>query len=91
METDFTGTVAVCLNGRVGYVVGKKTITFSSGDSGEYWYGIGLDGKGLWCSSSPVLLHDTLDNYIARLEKALSQPGSVYPPLGSGALNPIGT
>lgn len=81
IERDYTGCVAVCSTGRVGYVVGRKEITFPGGDGDMFWYGIGLDGKGLWCARTPVVLHSTLDEYIKRLEVAVNHPGAIYPPI----------
>lgn len=59
MEQDFTGMVCVCSVGRVGIVSGQK---------GDAWVGIGIDGNGLWMSSSPHILAHTLDEYVKRLE-----------------------
>lgn len=89
-EINVIGCVAVCATGRVGLVVGQEEITFPSGETKTMWTGIGLDGKGLWCSSSPVILHVSIQAYIDRLKLCLKQPGCVYPPLGCGSLNPIG-
>lgn len=89
LSNDFTGKVCVSSLGRVGLVVRKKTITFPDGEAKEMWEGIGLDGKGLWCTSNPLVLHDSIESYMDRLVLALKQPGCVYPPLGSGALNPL--
>jgi len=87
------GKVCVCSTGRVGLVVRREKITFTSGEVGEMWCGIGLDGKGLWCTSAerePLILYHSIEEYMDRLVKCLKQPGCVYPPLGSGSLNPIG-
>lgn len=89
MEPDFTGNVAVCSTGRVGLVTGQEEVVFASGDKKKMWVGIGLDGKGLWCSSSPVYLYETIHDYIDRLKKCLQQPGAIYPPLGCGSRNPV--
>ena len=90
MLKELIGKVCVCSTGRVGLAVRVESITFPDGHSSEMLAGIGLDGKGLWCTSSPVALHDSIEAYMDRLVKCLKQPGCVYPPLGCGALNPIG-
>lgn len=86
----YIGKVCVCSTGRVGLVVRQKPITFADGETKTMWEGIGLDGKGLWCSSNPLVLHPSIESYLDRLVLCLKQPGCVYPPLGSGALNPLG-
>lgn len=90
MEPNFVGKVCCCSTGRVGLVVRQKIITFPSGETKQMWEGIGLDGKGLWCTSNPIEIHPSIEAYMDRLVLALKQPGCVYPPLGSGALNPLG-
>lgn len=87
----YIGTVCVCSTGRVGLVVRRREVTFPDGQPKLIWEGIGLDGKGLWASTAdePLVLHPSIDAYLDRLVKALSQPGCVYPPLGSGSLNPL--
>lgn len=77
------GAVAVCSLGRVGVITDKKTITFSNGDTGEMYVGMGLDGKGLWASSDPIKLCDTLKEYT---ERVLAKPSNVL--YGTIAVDP---
>lgn len=89
-EENFIGKVCCCSTGRVGLVVRKEAITFPDGQTSTMWAGIGLDGKGLWCTSNPIVIHDSIEAYMDRLQKMLKQPGTIYPPLGgSGGLNPL--
>jgi len=86
---EFIGTVAACSTGRVGLIVRKETVTFRSGDTKEVYTGIGLDGKGLWASSDPIVIQPSIEEYMDRLQKILKeQPGAIYPPLGCGGINP---
>jgi hydroxymethylpyrimidine pyrophosphatase-like HAD family hydrolase len=45
------GKVCVCSTGRTAIVTGKKTFDF-----GEAYVGLGLDGKGTWASTAPVVI-----------------------------------
>lgn len=68
------GKVAVCSLGRVGVITDRKEIAFSNGDKGLCWVGMGFDGKGLWASSEPMVLCDSLKEYTARI---LEKPSNV--------------
>ena len=67
------GKVCVCRLGRVGLVTGRKAITFNTGMNAgqpvEMWVGIGFDGKGLWCASTPSVLCDSIEEYVGRIEE----------------------
>ena len=85
---DFAGTVCAGSLGRVGLVVRQKEIDF--GDRKQVmWEGIGLDGKGLWCTANPIVIQPSIEAYMDRLERALDQPGAMYPPLGVGGQVPF--
>lgn len=66
--TDYAGKVCVCSIGRVGVVTGKKCMNFGDGWV-DMWTGIGFDGKGLWATSSPIVIADTLEEYVSRVER----------------------
>lgn len=56
------GKVCVSSVGRVGIVIGKKKF-----DWGESWYGLGLDGKGNWCSSNPCIIAESAIEFYDKL------------------------
>lgn len=68
------GKVAVCSLGRVGVIVDRKELTFSNGDKGTMWVGMGFDGKGLWASSDPFVIAESLKEYTERI---LEKPSNV--------------
>jgi hypothetical protein len=67
------GAVAVCSLGRVGVITGKETIVLGN-DTKEMWVGMGLDGKGLWASSEPIVITTTLKDYTQMI---LAKPNNV--------------
>lgn len=64
----------MCSLGRVGVITDKKVITFPNGDSGEMYVGMGFDGEGLWASSNPIVIADSLKEYTERI---LEKPSNV--------------
>jgi hypothetical protein len=66
MGEDLIGKVCVSELGRPGVITNKKQIPFKSGETEEFWVGIGFDGKGLWAhrvSTPTAVLAETLDEY----------------------------
>lgn len=61
---DITGKVCICSVGRVAVVAGKKYFDFAGKN---LWYGIGLDGKGNWASSTPVITAESVEEFHDRL------------------------
>ena len=68
------GKVAVCSLGRVGVITDRKELTFSNQDKGVMWVGMGFDGKGLWASSEPIVIAESLKDYCNRI---LTKPSNV--------------
>lgn len=70
---DLTGKVCVCSVGRPGIVVGKKKTTFENDENNqpekeyEVWFGLGLDGKGNWCSTNPCVVAESGEEFYERL------------------------
>jgi hypothetical protein len=58
------GKVCVCSIGRPAIVVGTKKFPW-----GWAWTGIGLDGKGVWCSTDPCIIAENGQEYYDRLEE----------------------
>lgn len=52
------GKVCVCSIGRIAIVTGTRTF-----DWGQAWVGLGFDGKGTWASRSPVIAHESAEEY----------------------------
>lgn len=67
VDEDLTGKVCVCSIGRVGIVSGKGVLNLDSGATKEVWQGLGVDGKGTWASSSPIVIAETLQEYHDKL------------------------
>lgn len=63
---DYVGKVCVCSLGRAGVVTGRKNIDYGNGFK-PMWTGIGFDGRGLWASSSPTVIAETLEEYVQRV------------------------
>lgn len=61
---DLTGKVCVCSVGRVAVVTGAKKFPW-----GLAWTGLGLDGKGTWCSTAPAVVDETGEEFRARLSE----------------------
>lgn len=59
---DLIGTVCCCSLGRIAIVSGRKKMPW-----GEAWVGVGFDGKGLWSSTSPVVLYELVSDYATKL------------------------
>ena len=59
-----TGKVCVCSVGRVGIVTGEEKYHF-----GLAWVGLGLDGKGTWCSTAPAVVAETAEEFRAKLSE----------------------
>lgn len=59
---DLTGTVCVSSIGRPFIVTGTKTFAW-----GESWVGIGLDGKGIACSSQPCVIAESGEVFYDKL------------------------
>lgn len=53
-----TGKVAICSLGRLGVITGSVKAPW-----GRTWVGIGLDGNGLWMSTRPHVISDSLEQY----------------------------
>lgn len=51
---DLMGKICVCTVGRPFIVTGKKKF-----DWGEAWVGLGLDGKGTACSTTPGIIAES--------------------------------
>ena len=51
---DLVGKICVCSVGRPFLVTGKKKF-----DWGEAWVGLGLDGKGTACSTTPGIIAES--------------------------------
>lgn len=51
---DLIGKVAVCSVGRPEIITGTQESHF-----GTCWVGLGLDGKGTWASSRPVIIAES--------------------------------
>ena len=68
------GKVCVCSIGRPGIVVGKKKATFGNIPAQEYdvWFGLGLDGKGNWCSTNPCIVAESGVEFCQRLSDRFS-------------------
>jgi hypothetical protein len=73
---DLVGKVCVCSTGRVGLVTSKGSIEVPDRsedgcplDTVEVhgWHGIGLDGKGTWFSSAPVIVAENAEEFRQRL------------------------
>ncbi len=61
---DLTGMVAYCSLGRAGLITGTTEAPW-----GETYYGIGLDGKGLWMSRNPRVIAIDAETYANTLLK----------------------
>ena len=62
------GKICVCSVGRPGIVTSKKKCKFeSSGAEFDAWVGLGLDGKGNWCSTSPAIIAESAEEFRQRL------------------------
>lgn len=71
-DEDLTGKVCVCSIGRIGIVGGSKRMCFDGTKIvKKYWVGIGTDGKGMWVSSRPSVLFESIKNYYEALEERL--------------------
>lgn len=51
---DLIGKICVCSIGRPAIVVGKNQFEW-----GNAWIGLGLDGKGTWCSTEPCIIAES--------------------------------
>lgn len=60
------GMICMCSKGRIAIVTRRKEMPW-----GMAWVGIGLDGKGLWASTSPLVIFNSLSDYEAYLEAKL--------------------
>ncbi len=60
---DLAGKVCVCSTGRAGVVTGQKEFAW-----GVAWVGLGLDGKGTWCSSNPAVVAESAEEFRQTLE-----------------------
>ena len=61
---NLVGKVCVCSVGRAAVVVGKKKFPW-----GESWVGLGLDGKGTWASSNPVIIAESGEEFHDKLRE----------------------
>lgn len=61
---DLVGKICVCTVGRVGIVTGRKKF-----DWGDAWYGLGLDGKGVWTSTNPAIIAESGQEFADKLSK----------------------
>ncbi len=58
------GKVCVCSIGRLAIVTGLEDMPW-----GTVWAGVGLDGHGLWCSRSPIVISESIEEYYETLDK----------------------
>jgi hypothetical protein len=67
---DLTGKVCVCSVGRPGIVLGKKkTIFNNTKETARVWFGLGLDGKGNWCSTNPAIIAESGVEFYEKLSE----------------------
>jgi hypothetical protein len=59
---NLVGKVCVCSVGRPAIVVGKRAFAW-----GEAWVGLGLDGKGVWSSTSPCVIAESGEEFHDKL------------------------
>lgn len=62
VEENLIGKVATCGKGIIGVINGKKTLAW-----GESWVGERLDDGGLWASSKPKIIANSIDEYNEQL------------------------
>lgn len=67
---DITGKVCVCSIGRAAIVTGRFTFQW-----GESWAGLGLDGKGSWCSRAPCVIAESGHEYFLKLHSLAQHTG----------------
>jgi len=64
------GKVCVCSVGRVGIVTGKGSFKSVVNDELiECWKGLGLDGKGVWASTSPCIVAESGQEFADKLSE----------------------
>ena len=59
---DLVGKVCVCSIGRPAIVTGRGETIF-----GKVWTGLGLDGKGTWCSTQPCVIAESGQEFYEKL------------------------
>ena len=77
---DLVGKVCVCSVGRVGIVTGRGDFTSAvNNEIIKCWKGLGLDGKGVWTSTSPCIVAESgqefADKLSARFDGKMSYNG----------------
>lgn len=70
---DLIGKVCVCSTGRVAVVTGTARFPW-----GLTWTGLGLDGKGTWCSTVPAVVAETGQEFHDKLLKRFDGQMSLY-------------
>ncbi len=65
---DLVGKVCVCTVGRPFIVTGRKN-DFDFAPGVLFWIGLGLDGRGTACSSTPAVIAETGQEFHDKLVK----------------------
>ncbi len=63
-DENLVGKICVCTVGRPFIVTGRKSRT-----RGEFWVGLGLDGKGIACSTDPAIIAETGQEFHDKLRE----------------------
>jgi len=69
-EENLVGKVCICSTVRIGIVTSKGHVTVEEGEYKHHipgWHGIGLDGKGAWFSSNPVITAESAEEFRERI------------------------
>ena len=67
INEDLVGKVCVCTVGRPFIVTGQREFDFAPGVM--FWVGLGLDGKGTACSSTPAVIAESGQEFHDKLHK----------------------
>lgn len=71
---NLVGKICISSIGRIAIVTGRKKY-----DWGDAWCGLGLDGKGNWCSSNPVITAESGQEFHDMLTKRFKGKMSFNP------------